>query len=399
MTHLPCLKIMVATVSLLGFLFSFAAMPAKAAPEADFNITLAEAQVSITTGFSGSTISVFGVRPKDKDIALSVLGPSRTMVVRKKASLFGMWLNRSSIKFREVPVYYDYAVSNPEPELSTPDVLKDYQLGLDYLPLRFSGKHDKGKVERFRAALVQNKQVQGHFPLEPRAFTFLTPSFFRADFYVPSNVPTGDYFVKAMLFEDGAVIKTRTTELKVAQVGTSAAIHDFAYGSGFFYGMGSILFAVLIGALAYFVAEDNEEFDLALYHAARRAEATDSRVGVLQAISMDDFQHWQNVEDMMKKELREHAEKFMWHAAKKIHEVNGLYPIFYIVEGDSKEEVVRVMEEDSSIKALVLAGKTHGSNSGSLVSYFTGKGLAKLSVPLILVPGHLERSDIDSFPL
>ena len=44
---------------------------------------------------------------------------------------------------------------------------------------------------------------------------------------------------------------------------------------------------------------------------------------------------------------------------------------------------------DLSITKLILGGSVQSKSPGPLVSYFTGKGLSKLRVPLTIVPGNL----------
>jgi hypothetical protein len=45
---------------------------------------------------------------------------------------------------------------------------------------------------------------------------------------------------------------------------------------------------------------------------------------------------------------------------------------------------------------LVLGGGTQANGPGALVAYFTGKGLGKLRVPVLVVPGHLDAAAIDA---
>jgi len=39
---------------------------------------------------------------------------------------------------------------------------------------------------------------------------------------------------------------------------------------------------------------------------------------------------------------------------------------------------------------LILGGHVEGSHPGPLVSYIMGKGLGRLRVPVVLIPGHLK---------
>ncbi len=152
------------------------------------------------------------------------------------------------------------------------------------------------------------------------------------------------------------------------------------------------------GGIYLVVADDSPEFALALRYAARRAEASRAHVGILHVINIDDFQHWSNVETMMLRELREDAEHRIWEIAKTVNELNGYYPVLYIREGTRTDAVTELINEDETIRMLVLgAGESGGP--GPLVSHFTGKGLTKLRAPVMVVPGHLEMQKIDTIAL
>ena len=153
------------------------------------------------------------------------------------------------------------------------------------------------------------------------------------------------------------------------------------------------------GGVYLVVAEESNEFAIALRYAARRAETHRAHVGILYVINIDDFQHWSNVEAMMRKELRTEAEKQIWAHAKTVHDLNGQYPVLYISEGSRTDVIVDVINEDEHIRALILGGAEQASGPGPLVSHFTGKGLAKLRVPVMVVPGHLDTEKIDSIAL
>lgn len=150
------------------------------------------------------------------------------------------------------------------------------------------------------------------------------------------------------------------------------------------------------GGVYLVVADESDEFNIALRYAARRAEANRAHVGILHVLSVDDFQHWGNVEEMMRKEMREKAEKFIWAVAQKVNELNETIPLLYIREGARKDVIVDVINEDTNIKMLVLGGGTSAKGPGALVSHFVGKGLGRLRVPVVVVPGHLELQKIDA---
>ena len=150
------------------------------------------------------------------------------------------------------------------------------------------------------------------------------------------------------------------------------------------------------GGIYLVVADETPEFQMALRYAVLMARVHRGYVGILQVTNIDDFQHWGSVEERMRKELREQAEKFIWNSAKSANELNGTMPVLYIEEGNRTDVLIDVINRDQDIRQLILGGGTTASGPGTLVSYFTGKGLGKLRVPVVVVPGHLDAAAIDA---
>lgn len=145
------------------------------------------------------------------------------------------------------------------------------------------------------------------------------------------------------------------------------------------------------------VWNDAEEFLISLRYTARLAAANNAHVGVLATIDDQEFQHWKNVETMMRKELRENTEKLVWSVAKKVNELNGQIPILYVKEGKAPENaVVETLDADPNIKMVIMTGSVSSGGPGGLVNYFSSKGLSKLRVPFVIIPGNITQNDIDS---
>lgn len=146
------------------------------------------------------------------------------------------------------------------------------------------------------------------------------------------------------------------------------------------------------GGIYLVVADESEEFDIALKYAAKTAFNNHGRLAVLYVSNVDDFQHWGNIEKIMRDDLRAKSEKYIWKVAKTANEINGIIPILYIREGQTNEAVIDILNNENNVKMLVLAS----GGSGQLVSYFSGKGIDKINVPVLVVPGHLNDEAINA---
>lgn len=141
------------------------------------------------------------------------------------------------------------------------------------------------------------------------------------------------------------------------------------------------------GGVYLLIADDSYEFQLALQKTAAMAQQNKGHVALLYVIEEQGFLHWKNVEQRIRKEQREEAEKFMWELGYQLSTMSGQIPVLYIEEGQKREVIMATIAGDPQIKMLVLGAGSQSSNP--LVSYFTGKGLAELRVPLLVVPDHI----------
>lgn len=142
------------------------------------------------------------------------------------------------------------------------------------------------------------------------------------------------------------------------------------------------------------VVDDSEEMKVALHFAARRAMRTGGRVALLYVQEPAEFQHWMAVGDLMREEAREEAEGLMQRLSAEVKEWSGNYPVVHMREGDIREELEKLLEEEQKISVLVLAASTESSGPGPLISHIVGKGAARIRVPVTIVPGSLGDDEI-----
>lgn len=222
-------------------------------------IDMAKDSVDVTTGFQGSDIVIFGTvddtiktgAAKDVPAVVVVLrGPDTRMVVRKKDQAMGMWINSDKIVFKDIPHFYDYAVSKPEQEIGPEQILIEQGIGLNTLVFTPDDKDDKDDIHRFQEfqeALIRIGQKEGNLPLAAKKIKFVGENLFRADFTLPASIPTGPYQVEAFLFKDGKLIDTREKILDVEQAGASAVIHDYAIHHSLLYALIGFAMAISMG--------------------------------------------------------------------------------------------------------------------------------------------------------
>lgn len=212
---------------------------------------LADHLVAIHTGFDGTNILVFGMLPKDGDLAIVVRGPARPTVMHRKGSIAGVWVNTATMTFPNAPSFYALASSAPLEEMVAPYERNRLRLGLDDLNLRPSGRASPNLLAEWREGLVRAKQRQGLYVIEPSEITILGGNLFRSAIEMPSNVPTGTYLIDVYLFRDGLNVAAQSLPLAVSKVGIEAQIYALAHQHSALYGVLSILVALLFGWIAH----------------------------------------------------------------------------------------------------------------------------------------------------
>lgn len=144
------------------------------------------------------------------------------------------------------------------------------------------------------------------------------------------------------------------------------------------------------------VVDDSEELSKALRFACRRAVKTGGRVALLYVIEPTGFQHWMGVGQRMEEERRQEAEELLNVIAAMVAKRTERLPVFHIREGDVREQLLELIEEDTSISVLVLGAATSDKGPGPLVNYLMTKMAGQLRIPITVVPGSLTDADIDA---
>jgi uncharacterized protein (TIGR02186 family) len=230
-----------------------AVLPAGAEPRAQALVAdLSHHLIAITTAFVGTNVVLFGTAEDGGDLVVTVHGPRQDQVVRRKARVAGIWINRDRLEFRQVPSYYAVASSGPLNQIARPDVLARLELGTEHLklePIDATGL-EISEIAAFQDALIRRKQNQGLYSREPGTINFIGEELFRTTLVFPANVPPGIYQVQVFELIDGFAGDAQRSTLVVSKVGLEADVYDFAQQRASLYGLTAIALAILSGWLA-----------------------------------------------------------------------------------------------------------------------------------------------------
>jgi uncharacterized protein (TIGR02186 family) len=227
-----------------------ALLASPAAAQSPLVADISSREIAISTGFAGADLLLFGAVDGRGDIVVVVRGPRRSMTVREKNRVAGVWVNTDSREFVNMPSYYRVAASRPIASFAPRTVLERYEIGEEHLQFALAPGETAEEVDAYRQAFLRNMAYLGLYAGGEGQVSIVDRRLFRTTVSFPANTPTGLYGVEMYLFRDGRLITRRTTPLVVRKVGLESQIYDFAHERAALYGFIAIAVALVAGWIA-----------------------------------------------------------------------------------------------------------------------------------------------------
>jgi uncharacterized protein (TIGR02186 family) len=228
-------------------------------------VSVSNHRVTVTPNYSGEELVLFGSVEKDAstpadrktyDLVVTVMGPRADMVTRRKERTFGIWINTDYRQFLEVPSYLALFANRSFEAITSPEIARRQQVGLNNVLLtqRVGGDYaDVVPNDAFRSGFIRLRTQRGLYREDPSAVTFLTPTLFRTGIPLPAEVPIGTYEVEIKLFADGAFIGKTETAFEIVKVGFEQFVATTARQNGLIYGLITAAMALMTGWMASIV--------------------------------------------------------------------------------------------------------------------------------------------------
>lgn len=144
------------------------------------------------------------------------------------------------------------------------------------------------------------------------------------------------------------------------------------------------------------VIDDTPECERAVRYAGMRAKNSGGGLVLLYVIAPGDFQHWLGVEEIMKAEAAEEAENRLAKTAGLVRETIGIDAETVVREGDTRDEINALIEQDKDIAILVLAASSAKDGPGPLVAAIAARNAQPFPIPVTVIPHDLSDEDIDA---
>jgi uncharacterized protein (TIGR02186 family) len=227
----------------------------------DLPAAVAEEQITVSSDYRGSYVTVFGVNPDRRgrgDIVVVVRGPSESATVLRKRRTLGLWINGDPVRFAQAPSFFAVLSNRPVREIASAQSIWQYQLDPAASAQLASAVPASGDPSAYRAALVRLRREQGLYqwysgrasPDRRGGLTMYQGGLFRAVVRLPANAPIARYHADTYLFREGRLISSQRIPISISRVGIERRIHDLATTASWAYGILTVLLALFAGWIA-----------------------------------------------------------------------------------------------------------------------------------------------------
>jgi uncharacterized protein (TIGR02186 family) len=223
---------------------------------------VSQREVEIRFSFTGAELLLFGaiiypggrLPTEPADIIVVLKGPSRSITMREKSKIAGIWVNADSIKFRSAPSFYAIASSKPLRKLVDERTAAIYELGLNNLQLSPSSLSATTETARFAKGLNDLNSRTGLYVQSPGAVEITDGVLYRARLPLSARVVTGTYTAETFLIQKGRVVAAAVREIEVRKSGFERYVGQVAEHHGIAYGLVAIAMALVMGWAAGAIA-------------------------------------------------------------------------------------------------------------------------------------------------
>ncbi|MCZ7675142.1 MAG: TIGR02186 family protein [Roseovarius sp.] len=216
---------------------------------------LSQDKVAITANFDGSDILVFGAVKREEPIpdgpplqvVVTISGPSKPVMVRRKERRFGIWINTDSVLVDAAPSFYAVATSGPfDKVLSNVEDLR-HRVSIERAIRSVGVAMNIEGAQDFTDAVVRIREANGLYRIVENSVAVDQQTLFRTAIDMPANLTEGMYSARIFLTRDGRVLSRYETTIDVHKVGLERWLFNLAHERPFIYGLMSLTIAIAAG--------------------------------------------------------------------------------------------------------------------------------------------------------
>ena len=207
--------------------------------------------IELSTRFDGTSLLVFGaISPGDDRASLlvEVVGPSTSVDIRKKVQLWGIWVNKKIAQFQGIPSFYQISISNSKhPFLKEVEYQRLKSIFYDYLETN-SISENENSAEQYRNELTRLKKRLGNLSTFEEKINVIDNKLFSYKVNLPKKIHPGIYKIRMTLIDQKGIALSKSEQrVNVSKVGIQEFLSSNSKNNPVFYGMFSVIIALLLG--------------------------------------------------------------------------------------------------------------------------------------------------------
>ena len=233
-------------------LFLLLASPLKAE---EVVLGLSQDQVSISTYFDGSEITLYGAIKREAPIPsedplqviVTISGPNEPVTVRRKDRRLGIWVNVDAVNVSSAPSFYAIATSAPwDDVINEADDLR-HTISLPRAIRSVGAWSQVDDPQTFIDALIRIRMNNNSYALKEGTVDLRDSTLFTTAIQMPANLTEGDYATRIFLTRGGKVISEYETSIDVRKVGLERWLFNLSRQQPLAYGILSLAIAIAAG--------------------------------------------------------------------------------------------------------------------------------------------------------
>ncbi len=215
-------------------------------------------EIKIDASFKGDVINVYGIQEDGGNTIAVLKGKKATYFVQKKDKKMGIWLKGEKRIFKNIYRYYSIFSEVSLDVLNIPYLLKPFEIGVENISLSNNSIKDIIEAFEYKDALFKKKILDGLFAENYNKQISTPERLIYAQFYIPQNIPEGDYVISVYTILDGEIQSISNIPIYIKQAGLLKFIKStasenktlyFALSFGFSVGMAFLGYILLSGKL------------------------------------------------------------------------------------------------------------------------------------------------------
>ncbi len=212
---------------------------------------LSDQEINIETDFNGKEVIIFGLTDPSFDTILVIKGPKKNIKLSMKERIFGFWLETKNIIYQDIPNIFFIASSSPIDQILNEDVIIKKGLLFEKLLLNTITKRNfinQNQLDEWGNNLIRlqkNKRLYHEYKLK-----IIDEKLFQTRIFFPSSTLPGLYNVSIYQVNNKKIVNEKNKRIVIKKNGIGDKIYQFAHKHPGYYGILSILFAIIAGLTA-----------------------------------------------------------------------------------------------------------------------------------------------------